>query len=452
MRPAAVLALGTLLSCLACSPQRPDVVLVSIDSLRADHLGAYGYPQPTSPVFDGLADEGVLFENAVSTTSWTLPAHAALFTGLYDSAHGVIQDRFRLASNRVTLAEAMRDAGYQTAGFYGGPYLSPGFGLAQGFDVWQDCQTPLAQSAEGEKRHRVSHEDVTGPRTLDAVSRWLERTDERPFFLFVHLWDVHYDYQAPPRYLALFDDEPYDGPGEGAGFESSPHLHAGMPDRDLRRLKALYDAEIRFTDDVLGGLLERLRDRGRDRPRLLVVTADHGEELFDHGRKGHQKSLYEEVVRIPLLFHGVDLTPRRVDDVVSLVDVMPTLLALAGAPSVAGAGRDPSPLLRGATLPPAPVLMELHATRRRQVALRGEDWVLISEPRERPKLYDLAEDPAQRVPRYGDDPRYAQAVRTLHARAAAARRHLEQSPPDDAKSHVDRATLERLEALGYVDP
>jgi arylsulfatase A-like enzyme len=446
---------AALLGSLACQPSRPDIVLVSIDSLRADHLGAYGYPHPTSPALDRIAAAGVTFDNAVSTTSWTLPAHAALFTGLEDSAHGVIQDRFRLASNRVTLAERLREAGYHTAGFYGGPYLSPGFGIAQGFDTWVDCQTPLARDATGKQRHVVSHEDVTGPRTLTAVEQWLSDVDDsRPFFLFVHLWDVHYDYQAPPEIVARFDPD-YDGPVVGAGFETSPHLRVDMAERDRRHLLALYDAEIRFTDDVLGAIVSRIEAAGRSRETLFVITSDHGEEFFDHGRKGHQKSLFEEVVRIPLVFYGTSAlkAETRVSSLASLVDVMPTLLAQAGvAPEAPGPGRDLSPALRGDPLPPGEALLELHVTRRHAAALRGEDWVLISEPHERPKLFDLASDPAQRSPRYEEDPRYADAVRSLHARAAAARAYIEANPPDDARSKIDRATLERLEALGYVDP
>lgn len=177
---------------------RPDVVLISIDSLRPDHLGAYGYGPATSPAMDALAADAVVFEHAVSTTSWTLPAHAAMFTGLFDSAHGLYDNGRRLADSYVTMAEVLRDNGYRTAGFFGGPYLHQTFGLAQGFDHWESCMTRLDDDlgdqtvrAAAMASRGASHHDITGPRTLERVRAWLGGVDPRPFFLFIHLWDVH---------------------------------------------------------------------------------------------------------------------------------------------------------------------------------------------------------------------------------------------------------------------
>ena len=143
----ATIAIGYVIISKQAVPDKPDIILISIDSLRPDHLGCYGYRQPTSPTIDNLAGDGVRFENAISTTSWTLPAHAALFTGLYDSAHGLIAAGLRLADANVTLAEVLSQAGYQTAGFFGGPYLHPTFGLDQGFQTYQSCMTTLPDDA-----------------------------------------------------------------------------------------------------------------------------------------------------------------------------------------------------------------------------------------------------------------------------------------------------------------
>jgi len=159
----------------------PNLLLVSIDSLRPDHLGCYGYARDTSPVIDRLAREGVRFQTAVSTTSWTLPAHAALFTGMYDSAHGLVDNGLSLSDAHRTLAEELALHGYQTAGFYGGPYLHPTFGLSQGFGHYQSCMTAVAEGASAEEVRAESraprgaaHEDVTGPRTVEEFGRWLD--------------------------------------------------------------------------------------------------------------------------------------------------------------------------------------------------------------------------------------------------------------------------------------
>ncbi len=351
----------------------PNIVLVSIDSLRYDHLGCYGYSKPTSPAIDALAEQGVRCELAVSTTSWTLPAHAALFTGQYDSTHGVVDNGLRLAESRTTLAEVLRAAGYRTAGFFGGPYLHPVYGLAQGFDSWESCMS----ASEGATPEHVvdqilsthdagSHADITGPRTLAAVERWCaarvkDPTDKRPFFVFLHLWDVHHDYIPPPEYARRFDPD-YTGALDVRDLTRNEAISGLMPARDLEHLIALYDAEIRFTDDNLKAMLEALRRLSRAEDTLIAIVSDHGEEFFEHGGKGHQRTLYREVVRVPLVFSWPGhLGPaRRVAPLVRLVDVMPTLIGLAGleAPRE-GEGRDVSAWLRGGELAPAPALMQL---------------------------------------------------------------------------------------------
>ena len=286
---------GALLLLLgACGPAeraadpRPDVVLVSIDSLRADHLGCYGYAPPTSPTIDRLAREGVLFEDAVSTTSWTLPAHAALFTGLWDSSHGLVDNGLRLGDEHATLAEVLRDAGYRTAGFYGGPYLHPTFGLHQGFEVYESCMTTVPQGwsaeeirADSRSKEARSHADVTGPRTLERVEAWLAtlppRGERPPFFLFVHLWDVHYDFVAPPEYVELFDPG-YEGPVDGRSVEAVTHRPPDWSDADVRHLVSLYDGEILWTDELVQRILRKLVRAGH-----LGKKSGRGFYLWENG-------------------------------------------------------------------------------------------------------------------------------------------------------------------------
>jgi arylsulfatase A-like enzyme len=457
------LALGAL-ACGGESPElppapRPDIVLVSIDSLRPDHLGCYGYPRDTSPTIDRLASEGARFLQAVSTTSWTLPAHAALFTGLYDESHGLLRDGLRLSDEHVTLAEVLRGAGYHTAGFFGGPYLHPVFGLDQGFDTWQSSMTRLPDDAsEAEVRaeaiagRETAQADVTGPRLLREFRRWLGGLAERPFFLFLHLWDVHYDYIPPSPFSELFDPD-YEGSLSGAGFARNPAIHAGMPRRDLEHLIALYDGEIRFTDDVLAEILGELDARDRLARTLVVVTADHGEEFFEHGGKAHRRTLFDEVVRVPLVLRWPDriAAGQVIEDQVRLVDVMPTLLSLAGVPRPAETqGRDLSPLLAGRGLPPAAALLSLHRARRDLRALRTSQSKVVLDGKGRSTFFDLARDPREQVPGPEDG-------RALTARLALAH-ELEQAlafrgglgARGATRVSLDREMRERLEALGYL--
>ena len=445
-------------------PGAPNVLLVSIDSLRPDHLGCYGYAYATSPTLDRLAAEGVRFEQAVSTTSWTLPAHAALFTGLYDAGHGLVENGLRLAESQVTLAEVLRKNGWQTAGFFGGPYLHPTFGVGQGFEHYQSCMSALPDEASEEAVRNESHahassahRDVTGPRTVDEFDRWLSKADERPFFAFVHLWDVHYDYMAPPEYVALFDAD-YQGDLSGADFMRNARIAPGMDARDLRHLMALYDAEIRFTDDALKQILKRIEASGRAADTIVVVTADHGEEFFEHGGKGHQRTLYEEVLRIPLVVHwpgklgaAAGAEPLAPVQQVRLVDVMPTLLALCGVADVPTmCGRDLSPLLRGGSLPPEPALAELYTEGRDVQALRTETFKTIRAEQRGVLLgHDLLADPGEVKPLPGLHPQVEQGLKVLEAELTEARRAGRGRMAKPAED-IDPAVLEHLKKLGYT--
>ena len=441
---------------------RADIILVSIDSLRPDHLGCYGYDRPTSPRIDALARAGVRFDAAISTTSWTLPSHAALFTGLYDSAHGAVDNGLRLADGHTTLAEALRSAGWHTAGFYGGPYLHPTFGLAQGFETYVGVMDrELLALSEGEIRAEArapvgsSHEDVTGPRMVRAVTEWLGTLEpDRPFFLFLHMWDVHYDYVPPPRYVEMFDPD-YTGPLVGRGFVANRSIRADMPARDLEHLVALYDGEIRFTDDSLGEILDAVAARGRLDDALVVVTADHGEEFFEHGGRGHQRTLFDEVLRVPLIFHwpGRIAAGHRVRDQVTLIDLMPTLLSLVGVESPQPMqGRDLSPLLRGESLPARPALSELLVDRRQMRSMRSAEEKLITYGGRRFSLYDLDADPSESEPlrAEGDRLRRARsALSDLRRDTDAARQRL---GFPEASAAPDPETCARLVRLGYLDP
>jgi arylsulfatase A-like enzyme len=274
----------------------------------------------------------------------------------------------------------------------------------------------------------------------------------RPLFLFVHLWDVHYDYAAPPEYVRRFDPD-YQGQLDARDFEKNEALHAGMPARDLEHLIALYDAEIRFTDDVLGRMLAALGERGMLEDALLVFTADHGEEFFEHGDKGHGHTLFDEVVRVPLIFHwpGHFEAGGVVTDQVCLVDLMPTLLALAGSARPSREqGRDVSPLLRGVALASEPALCEVQMGRPRLRALRTSEYKLIEPLGDGGPAYafDLALDPDERCPLEPDGDPWRARLETLERLQDA----VEARPGPRARAaELSDELRRRLGDLGYAD-
>ena len=311
--------------------ERPNVILISVDSLRADHLGTYGYSRATSPNIDALADESVVFENAVSTTSWTLPAHVSMLTSRFSEAHGVTGAGDSLADSAITLSEVFQEDGYATAAVVSGPFLNRRFGFSQGFDVYDDETVSFAEIND-------SHQGVTSPLTHQRALEILEDVAGEPFFLFLHYWDVHYDYAPPSPYDEMFDPD-YSGDVSADNFIHNDEIHRGMDPRDLEHVVALYDGEIAYTDFYLGELFAELETRDLWDNTVIVLTSDHGDEFFEHGNKGHRNTLYGELLNVPLI---VKLPQQRrggtrLSDLAGVIDIAPTLLEVAGLPPLAGA-------------------------------------------------------------------------------------------------------------------
>jgi len=273
-----------------------NLLLITLDTLRADHLGAYGYDGVETPNIDRLAAEGVRFERVTTTVPVTLPAHASIMTGLNPFEHGVRNNgSFVLGSDAVTLAEALRGHGYATAGFIGAVVLEAQFGMAQGFDHFNG----LAQ-------YQARTGDLSGERPGEDVvmqaSEWI-RGRTGPFFAWAHMYDPHDPYAPPEPYAGRYADNPYDG-------------------------------EIAYVDEMVGRLLQTLADTGAADNTLVVVTADHGESLGDHGEGGHSFFIYDSTVRVPLIFWAPGAVPAGVvaPGGTSVVDIFPTVLSLLGVP------------------------------------------------------------------------------------------------------------------------
>lgn len=449
-QPAATVAPANAAGPRAAPPGVRNVILISIDSLRADRLGCYGNARDTSPTLDRLARAGTRFTNAMSTTSWTLPAHMSMFTGRDVLSHGVIGEADRLSDSVPTLGESLRGAGVETAGIVAAEFLKGVYGFGRGFDHYDDTSVPA----------RTWHEALSDEKAdlvADLAIRWL-RAPRRPrFFLFLHFWDVHYDYVPPAPYDAMFDPD-YRGPVGGANFMQNPAVRAGMKARDLEHLLALYDGEVRWVDDQIGRLLAALAEAGFAENTAVIVTGDHGDEFFEHGGKGHQRTLYREVLHVPLIVRvpGVPAS-AAVDAPVGLVDLLPTVLGLFGAELPAGIdGTSLLPLLSGGRAPqPAATRAWLCNPRRgtncKAMRFDGEGTLIHSFQPSRLE-YFAAGDRAQRenaASRAGW-PREAQLDRLaaeLNARWEAYRR----LPGRPGRVEMDSATVERLRALGYAD-
>lgn len=409
-RVLALLAIASLLtSCTrATAPhlavQNPRlIVLVTLDTLRADRLGAYGSTAGLTPNLDRFAGRAVRFAAAVTQVPLTLPAHATILTGLHPARHGIrTNDGFQLADVH-TLADVLRARGYATGGFIGGYPLRASSGLARGFDRYDDDF--LKQSTVVERR---------ADQVVDAATAWIDGHRAQPLFVWLHLFDPHSPYAPPAPFAAKYAASPYDG-------------------------------EVAYTDAALGRFFEELERLGLFDAAAAIVVADHGESLGEHGERTHGTFLYDATVHVPLLVKWPSATAHVVEAPVETADLAPTIAAMAGGSLAAVDGQSLLPLLAGAAGDPdrpayaesyyQNVLLGWSPLR----AVRTRRWKFIDAPR--PELYDLADDPAERLNRV--DTRGALAAGLQRALPAVS----EHVPAAAASSG---ASAERLRALGYV--
>jgi arylsulfatase A-like enzyme len=434
---------------------RYNVILISVDSLRADHLGVYGYKRATSPAMDAIAREGVVFRHHSSTTSWTLPAHMSLLTGRSLLGHGVVSDDRSLPASIGTVAEAFQKAGYQTHAIVSAPYLGSRYGFAKGFEDYDDRTIHFETNEE-------SYHSVTAPKLLAATDEFLEQKRDRPFFLFLHFWDVHYDYAPGPPYETMFDPD-YKGTMTGTNYYFDPAIHAGMDQRDLDHLVALYDGEIRLVDDHIARLRSELATLGVAGRTMIAIVGDHGDEFFEHGNKGHHRTLYEEVLHTPFLLDvpGVEPARRDVEQEVSIIDVGPTLMALAGVAAPSGPqameGRDFSGLYTGAAVPgPAPVHAELYRTGIRTVEVAELDSrrkVIHQFQRRRLETFDLDADAGEQRSLAPTSASAVPMVGSLRDWLDGGWHHFDRQLRTEGVSKVvlDAKTAEQLKSLGYLN-
>jgi len=465
---------------------RPSVVVVLIDTLRADHLGAYGYDKPTSPNLDRLAAESVVFERTVAQAAWTKPSVASLFTGRFVHRHGVIRSRDALGTDLPTLASTFRANGYRTAAFSGNPWITPEFRFDRGFDEFTSGRpmgpqltvlykllkrverrmgrvglpVPLTDLVFFTATKDSPINSVRDARMTDAVTAWLDDAPDTPFFLYVHFIGPHDPYDPPADYVRRFqsDEAPYPTLPPArvqTVFEDAEPLDAVAH----RKLVAQYDAAIAHVDALFGRVEESLRRVAKERDILLVATADHGEEFYEHRNWRHGNQLYDEVIHVPLMmWMPKRLAAARRSDPAMLVDVFPTVLDLAGLPPLAERG-DGLPLFQNRDEPRPAVFSEHRwfeggdyvARMVERQSLKLHDVSDEARQRQRQELYDLASDRGEHHNLIDDPPTTAgeQVPAMLAALAEfGAAGGVAMAP---SVSEIDPQTRERLRALGYGD-
>ncbi len=436
---AAVVVMGVLVcsSCTGHEDKRPSVLLVTLDTVRADHLGCYGYPVDTTPTIDRLSREGVRCAAAVAQAPETNASHATIMTSLYPYEHRAA-NAIPLHATHATLAEVLRGHGYPTAAFVSGwPLVARASGLDRGFEVYDDVME-IAVDEDEEVERRAD-------RTIDRALGWLGTLRDEPFMLWVHLYDPHAPY-APP---APFDTLTSAHPAAPVPAVVPPdELPSEAVTDSLRAFLSAYDGEIAFADHHLGRLLEALSPRKSQNPLLIVVTSDHGESFGEHGYYfDHLAQIYEPLVRVPLVFWAPGLLPRGVvfEELVELADVAPTVCSVLGIPWTGGRGRD----LTSWFTRPAPSEGRAYT----QVccpwyppayALRAGSLKVILKPQSDPELevYDLAIDPWETLNLFheGTDSLATELARSLRWIASSVE-PLDQVSPENK---------DRLRSLGYV--
>jgi arylsulfatase A-like enzyme len=374
-------------------PPFKNVILIAIDTLNAHHLGAYGAERSPSPNIDQLAKNGIVFERAYSAAPWTKPAFASMFTSLYPSEHGVTAFDRILSEDKFTVGEYFKSKGFSTAGIVSHILVQPQFGYAQGFDYYE--LIPFKGNV---------HSIISSLRVTDMATRWLESNSERPFFMFLHYFDPHNNYYHHKK----FDRTSwYKGPvTSGMDLRELKKLIPNMTKEDVVALRGFYDEEIAFTDFSIGLLLSYLRDHGLDKDTLIVLTADHGEELTERGYIGHTRTLYDELVRVPFIFNLPGrFAPARVKEPVSTMDLLPTMQGLFGDKKQTQiAGEDLSEiLLAGAKEPLARKIFSEVDYRAGQITAHklgvvdGNLKLVLDKSSQQYEFFDLKKDPSETI-------------------------------------------------------
>ena len=441
---------------------RPNILLITLDTVRADLLGCYGHSRPTSPEIDVLAAKSTRFDRAISQAPWTLPSYSSMFSSLSAEEHGVVHRNHRFPDQLLSFVELLAAGGYTTAGFVSGTFTDADWGFDQGFDSYDDLG--MVTDDDGERAGSSSVEEVkkrmdraarrvTSEEITDKACAWLEQNREHRFFLLAHYFDPHADYLEHAGFSERFAPEP---------IVKRLDLSGTPIPADTARQKALHEGELAFTDHHIGRLLDRLRELDLERETVVVLCADHGEEFFERGRQGHGHALFDELVRVPLLLQVPGMAvPGVVTEPVANLDIGPTLLDLAGLPPLPSArGRSLLPLLQPSNeRTPVAVFSSRHppspppAPQRKppdwfRVDLGELTYLELSKPRRFRFLFDSVADPLHTRNLARSRPEDADRLASLYHEALA-----KVSPRAGAPEEIQLSedVRQRLAELGYLD-
>jgi arylsulfatase A-like enzyme len=464
------------------APKRhPNVLIYTIDTLRADHASVYGYGRDTTPFLKKLGASGIVFNDCQAQATWTKASIASLMTSLYSFTHGIVNDVDTIPNSTTTIAEQLRASGYVTASIVSNPFVGRATGLDRGFDYMLEYPVVLRERTEAADRG-------TDSAALNkVVFPWLERHHDEPFFLYAHATDPHAPYRPPPPFDAKFADpaenaafdRSYSGfensrqYGGGAIFNREACVKAGLnPDKFIHEAIDRYDGEILHNDHSLELLVNKLKELGVLQNTLIIVISDHGEEFWDHGWTAHGQSLYQELAHCVFVMWNPRLlpTPRRINDPVQLIDVMPTVLDLLGLriPQIVE-GQSLAPLMRGQAFqrrnpvmtsrfahPGAQPDGPIRENRTDSFALIDAKWKLIYRDKaakvglNRVELYDRVTDRAERRNVAEQHPREVERLMTEVGNWINAQNKVRVVLGHGGKSTLDRQTIERLRSLGYL--
>lgn len=401
--------------------EKPNLILVTLDTTRADHLPIYGYGAVGTPYLNELSQKGVVFEHCATTSPLTLPAHTSILTGYYPPYHGVrVNGNNALSDTQTTIAEIFSSAGYKTAAFIAAFVLDGRWGLNQGFDYYDDHFD----------LRKYKHLDLgtvqrPGNEVVDSALKWLEENQSESFFVWVHLYDPHLPYEPPEPYFSQYNYYPP---------------------------ASLYDGEIAFMDEQIGRLYSWLKVKGLDRNTVIILVGDHGEGLGEHGELAHGYFIYDYAIRVPLVVVSPHqkLQGVRVSSQVSVVDLLPTAAEMTGLSLPDTQGRSLVRLMFGKTEKEVPAYSEslspnLHYGWSPLLALRTSEFKFIDAPR--PELYDLRQDPKEQ-----NDVQnlYPEVGLRLKRDLDALVEQISLGAPEPQAANLDSETIERLAALGYI--
>ncbi len=457
----------------------PSVVLVVADAIRADHLSCFGYHRKTSPFLDELAGRGTLFTNFVSTSSWTRPSVASLFTSLYPSGHNTITASSRVPSKIETLPEIMKRNGYVTGLFTNTGQVGTIFGFGQGVDHYFMSRrrtminyTALAHATMKflpglEKRFKKIDTMERGEKNLpvDALLMkrflsWRDSLGKKPYFAYLHFMAPHTSYNPPPPYFDKFLTTPPDKIYEAGSFHDNIGLGVTecdkeLPDSTERTLIELYDGEIAFIDNLLSSLVEALYSENSSEV-ILIITADHGEGFYEHCKYEHGQSLYHEKIWVPTIIYYPGVVPRglRVSRPASTVDIAPTILSLAGLPPQKSfMGEDLKPILHNEKDKVTPyAYSELLGDENVRSIFEISGYKLIKmelNDKDVYELYDLNSDPGEKKNLYADE-KYEKVRERLVKKMSEMKEYASLPQFEEVEVELDPETKRRLKALGYI--